>query len=418
MTEDTLVKFKNLAAPLALAQGDEMLPVIKAAIPAWPFNAVDGDGMDRSSFARLSRHSETQWQLDAPLAEKTSVLHDPVNAVCDLIAEISWERLRSRPDLLCLHAAAIQIRDRLIVFPSQRRAGKSLLTAALGREGHPVFTDDFVPLAVDPQTRVISGLANGIAPRLRLPLPETVSEGFAVWVDDSITLRNRQYGYLSGLSLPEAGTAMPVGAIILLERPDDHRGPAALSPVPIDDALSVITKQNFGRQIHAGAILNVARALVQTIPVLKLVYRDVEEATALLRTSPLLDGLPEARLSASDAHLPTRPAPLEEGWQRGTQTADMATRYRQTAGTTEVETDRAIYVASERGLAIHQLNPLLAIVWKLTAEPASGADILAALAVIYPDVDASQLQGDVQASLTFLLREELIAPLAGQSQER
>ena len=204
-----LWQFLGLDQPVDVTEPEAVLPLMQPIFTSWPHEPVAEGG---PPFAQIGPSGDgRKWRLKAPRADKRDGLYDPVNAICDLICEMSWERLRSRPDLLCLHAAAVVFGDRLVMFPNQRRAGKSLLTATLARHGHAVFTDDFVPLAVDPETRVISGVANGIAPRLRLPLPDTLTAEHADWINAHITTRNKQYGYLSEIDLPQSGTEMPVG---------------------------------------------------------------------------------------------------------------------------------------------------------------------------------------------------------------
>lgn len=400
-------KFEGLDNPVCLAEPETVLPLMTPIFAGWPHEAVAGGG---TPFASIGPSEDgDKWRLVTPRADKQDSLLQPVNAICDLICEMSWERLRSRPDLLCLHAAAVVFGNRLVIFPNQRRAGKSLLTATLARRGHPVFTDDFVPLAVDPQTRVISGVANGIAPRLRLPLPDTLAPDHAAWIDAHITTRNKQYGYLSEIDLPRSGSELPLGAIVMLDRDMTLEGPATLAPVSADEAFAVIMKQNFGRQVHAGAILAVAEAMTKTVPVLRMTYRDVEEAAVLLDTTDLLQDMPTARITAEGRQMPTRPAPLDMRKDRSRDEAQMGCLYARVPGYTEVETDQAIYLASELGLAIRKLNPLSMMIWKLLEEAVSGDIIVSVLVELFPDIPQAQLAQDVSAGLTFMLREGLIA---------
>ena len=319
-----LRKFDGLNHPVRVDSPDEVLPLMDAIFASWPHEQT---GEADTPFASIGPSADgRKWRLAAPRAEKPESFLQPVNAICDLICEMSWERLRSRPELLCLHAAAVVFGNRLVIFPNQRRAGKSLLTATLARRGHAVFTDDFVPLAVDPDTRVISGVANGIAPRLRLPLPDTLAPDHAEWIEAHITARNKQYGYLSKIDLPQSGSELPLGAIVMLDRDMEREAPAVLTPVSADEAFAVIMKQNFGRQVHAGAILAITEALTKTVPVLRMTYRDVEEAAALLDTTDLLHAMPTARITEDGRQMPTRPAPLEKRKDRSREEAQIACR--------------------------------------------------------------------------------------------
>lgn len=54
--------------------------------------------------------------------------------------------LADDPTLLCLHAAAVAVADRLVVLAGEAYAGKSKLPAALLARGEQVFCDDMEPL--------------------------------------------------------------------------------------------------------------------------------------------------------------------------------------------------------------------------------------------------------------------------------
>lgn len=56
------------------------------------------------------------------------------------------------------------------------------------------------------------------------------------------------------------------------------------------------------------------------------------------------------------------------------------------------------------------LNPTGAQIWALLATPQSAAQIQGALSRQFPDVDAAQLQNDVEHYLKELLDQKLIAP--------
>ena len=399
-------QFEGLANPVRIDAPDVVLPLMSPVFGGWPHPETKPAG---TPFASLSPVGDGKaWRLAAPRAEKPEAYHKPVNAICDLIVEMSWERLRSRPDLLCLHAAAVAFQGRLVIFPNQRRAGKSLLTATLARHGHAVFTDDFVPLAVDAETGVISGVANGIAPRLRLPLPDNLSPDHNDWIMRHITTQNRQYGYLTQIDLPQSGSEMPVGAMVLLDRDMDLEGPPQLTPVAADEALDAIVRQNFGRQVHAGAILAITKAIATAGPVLRLTYRDMEPAAALLDQTPLLSDLPAVQIATSDQR-PTRPAPLDKLRDRTTDVARLEHQFSRIAGYTEAETPEAIYLASETGLAIHKLNPVSAMIWRLLETPLTGDVIVSVLGDVFPDVAQDVLRADVSAALALFLRDGLLA---------
>jgi len=410
MSDETFayIRFDGLNAPLRVGSPEVVRPLLDPILAAWPPPDGDSDPAAGAPFATLRPTENERWSLEAPLAEKSVALHNPVNAICDLVVEMSWERLRSQPELLCLHAAALTFDDRLVIFPNARRAGKSLLTATLARLGHRVFSDDFVPLGVDAKTQQISGIANGIAPRLRLPLPDNISSSLTSWISDRIGPANKQYGYLTGIELPRSGTAAPVGAVVVLERDPELAGPVELEPISQDEALAALVKQNFGRQVHAGAILAVTAALTRSVPVLRLRYNGVEEAAALLDQNEALRNLPAARVPKADHPGTGRPAPSAGLPVPETASIGLDQVYHKQPDYTEVATETGLYLADGHGISIHRLNPVSSVIWRLLDEKMTGADMVGVMKELYRDIEIARLRGDTLGALQFLAKHRLI----------
>ena len=78
----------------------------------------------------------------------------------------------------------------LIVFPSTYRAGKSTLIAALAASGVRTHADDLMPLTQG------EGVALGINPRLRRPLPANAPDRLLMFVARHAGPRDRRYQYL------------------------------------------------------------------------------------------------------------------------------------------------------------------------------------------------------------------------------
>jgi len=410
MSDETFayIRFDGLNAPLRVGSPEVVRPLLDPILAAWPPPDGDSDPAAGAPFATLRPTENERWSLEAPLAEKSVALHNPVNAICDLVVEMSWERLRSQPELLCLHAAALTFDDRLVIFPNARRAGKSLLTATLARLGHRVFSDDFVPLGVDAKTQQISGIANGIAPRLRLPLPDNISSSLTSWISDRIGPANKQYGYLTGIELPRSGTAAPVGAVVVLERDPELAGSVELEPISQDEALAALVKQNFGRQVHAGAILAVTAALTRSVPVLRLRYNGVEEAAALLDQNEALRNLPAARVPKADHPGTGRPAPLAGLPVPETASIGLDQVYHKQPDYTEVAAETGLYLADGHGISIHRLNPVSSVIWRLLDEKMTGADMVGVMKELYRDIEIARLRGDTLGALQFLAKHRLI----------
>jgi hypothetical protein len=64
--------------------------------------------------------------------------------------------LMHQRERLVLHASAVRVGGRLIVFAGDKGAGKSTTTAAAVERGHALFTDDLLPVTIAPDGRAMA----------------------------------------------------------------------------------------------------------------------------------------------------------------------------------------------------------------------------------------------------------------------
>lgn len=404
MTEATYLQFQSLNGPVALMQAAEIETMLSDVLARWPHQRV-ASAPDAPPFVSIAPCSKgKKWTLTAQDAADTPRHWDTVNAVCDLVAEMAWERLRCERELLCLHAAAADFGGRLVVFPNARRAGKSTLAAALARLGMRLFTDDFVPIRVDAEAGVFLGVANGVAPRIRLPLPESFSSEFHDWVAGDPGPSNAQYKYLLDASLAPHGDALPLGAMVVLDR-QDAPVPPTLSPIPREDALASMISQNFARAHHAGMILRSIDTLTRHLPVFRLTFHDAEAAAAYLAEHPDLQALPPAQIG--EVGPLNQLAPLEK--LRDAAPAFLPEcSYVQAPGLTETEAGSDHFLADGTGLSIYRLNAGSAPIWRLLAEPITLAEVVETFMVAFPDVPPDQIARDCEQLMRGLAEARLI----------
>lgn len=194
--------------------------------------------------------------------------------LCSLAIDLVESCCRSCPDLLSLHAAAVSLHGRGLIFCGDSHAGKSTLVARLMAEGARGFGDDLPGLYRD---RIFSF---GVAPRLRLPLP--ASPALRRLMADAPGIHDRYYGYPDVHTVPQApwGTLHAPHAIILLERAPGRR--ARLLPVSratgLDDVLARFLIPSGG----APRALAQGTRLLETLPCYRFQYDDLDEAAALL----------------------------------------------------------------------------------------------------------------------------------------
>jgi hypothetical protein len=371
-------------------------------VHAWPARSVNEAGCP---YAEI-RDENGQWRLSILRPEPREQSHSPVNGICDLVVELNWSRLRQQPDLMCLHAGGIEMAGRLVVFPSGRRAGKSTLCAEMTRRGYRLFSDDVLAVCLA-EGGMPSGIATGIAPRLRLPVPPDASEGFHRWVKVSAGPANRQYKYLTTAPVAAYGATVPLGAIVTLERVDEDVEPV-LEDMDPNEVVPVLIRQNFGRFVHSGHALATFGAIARGLPCLKLTYRRFEQAADYLE-----DAFRAGRLSG-DALAATTSAGAARLEDRDAAPFDPALPYRRRKGCTVIEVEGEAYVADASGIGIYHLNPGMIPIWHLLEEPVEAAEIVNILADLHPQTGTETLSRDVDAALRMLAGASLIEAAASR----
>ena len=406
MAETRYLQVEGLQRPVALEDGAVLVPLISTVLAAWPHRIADGP-IAPSPFATIRPSDQARWEVTTAAAPRAPRRWDALNAVCDLVAEMAWERLRSDPALLCLHAAAVEFGGRLVVFPNARRAGKSTLAIALARLGLPLFTDDFLPLRTTPEGHLCSGVANGVLPRLRLPLYDGVSQQFRDTMEQDPGPANGQYKYLSNLPLAPWGAARPLGAMVVLDRQEAPTLPE-LHPMAQEDALASLVTQNFARTRHAGAILQALDLVTRHLPIHRLRYHCAEEAAGFLADHPALKALPAAHLS--DLAQDTRQASLGKP---ASPTPPFAPQhaYQQAPGVTATTAGGDCFLADASGRGIFRLNPVSSAIWSLLEDPTDLAEVCEILAAAFPDVPTNQISTDCARLMQDLAQAQLITPV-------
>jgi len=259
----------GIRRPVALDAG--FAETVARVLARWPQAPADDHPQAPVITVRRGRGG---FYLYSPWTHPPRRYRDPVDAACALVADLARAWADDNRDALCLHAAASRFGDGLVVFPSHYRAGKSVLAVALAAGGRPLVTDDV--LAVDGAGH---GIALGVSPRLRLPLPAG-EEALANFAAAHAGPGSRRYLYLDldpRLQLAHGG-ALPVRALVVLER-DRH---PALVPMPLGEMLRRMILRNFARELEARVTFDRLRRLAARAPGYVLRYRRLSSAMALL----------------------------------------------------------------------------------------------------------------------------------------
>lgn len=398
MSELAYLVFDGLTAPVVLRDCPEIVETISGVMPGWHFEVLPASA--EPPFIAISRLADAS--LNVSLANGPAKRLNTLNAVCELIACMAQELLRSQPYLLCLHAAAVEISGRLVVFPSTGRAGKSTLMACLAARGLRVFTDDYLPLESADDGSLV-GRATGVQTRLRLPMPPEFSPELRAQLEARFSAANSQYVFLRAARPVPHGAASPVGAIVFLERAATAE--TKLLPAKSDETIDRLLKQNFARGMHSADILSALDAIARTALLFHLQYASAESAAELLENAFGALG------SAPVPQFALRARPVEVlGTKPIAARAEPSARYAQAAGLSQVTSDRQCYLTDPQGVAVHRLNEGAMAVWELLEEAMSANDIADLLHDRFPATPRESIRGDTLVLLDEFLRNRLIVP--------
>jgi len=380
--------FEGLRAGIAVTASQAFFNALPTIFSHWPFSIESG--AEREVFGTLVEQ-DTRYAFTSPFMDKSPTYRDPVNAICAIVAELAWARLREDPSLLCLHGAAVEIAGRLVVFPATRRAGKSTLSVALAAAGHRVFTDDFLPLSIA-KNGIINGISSGVSPRLRLPMPPQIGKRASQFLSDRQTVSNRQYAYVAPNESESGrfGEAAPIGGIVFLNRRDSSA--ASLTKIDKAETLKTLIQQNFSRAGNAAGILAMLEFLARNLPAYSLSYDEAEPAIELLAQQfaswpePLPRFTPKAVL-ANEFDNGLKPYIAYDNVSTG--------QFEHAAGVEVVNSGDKRFLTGRNGQSIHYLNEGAAMIWQILDEPTGIEEAVDILCAAFPDLPREQAEADV-----------------------
>ncbi|WP_158221843.1 PqqD family protein [Actibacterium pelagium] len=381
---------------------EELLALIDTIMPGWPYRVSSEDNGQSPFFEIGPAKADGKYPTRAIIKGTDPKNLVPVNAICDVSAALSTEPSFLDKGLLCMHTAAVEMNGRLVLFPNNRRAGKSTLTVSMSAKGYPIFTDDYLSLSLDDDMH-ISGKANGILPRARLPLPNSVEDLLAQGTDLDKSVGNKQYRYIAPFDLPPHGTKCPVGAIVFLDRAEGES--TRLESVDPDETIDNLLYQNFGRHVHSGVTLALLSHMAMKLPVLKLKYAEAAEATSYLGEyfSEWTEELP--RLDAADAKLIQSKS---EGVPPVPPRFDPEKPYAARDGALLKRAGEQTYVSDPEGRTVVRLDPLAQTIWAILEDPMPMAEVISILTEAFPDAPKDKIGEDTLELMKWLCRKALI----------
>lgn len=391
-----LIRFDGTDAAIEIPGKGEFAGVLRAAAFDWPFFAAPAT---RQPVARV-RQRGGRYVLSAPGEEWIETT--AASAACSVLVDAVRAFIDSHPERLCFHCASVEFAGRLVVFPSRFRAGKSTLAARLAFGGRRLFGDDVLPLDDgDGQ-----GVAMGIAPRLRVPLPETAGAEFRAFVERHACARDRRYLYLDPAGrLAPRGSTVPLGAVVLLDR--RAQGPAMLFEASRAAALRSLIARNFARAAAAGDLLDRLHRVMDRLPRFTLRYSALDEAAELLERT-FASWPPRAELQGA-ADPPTALEDHAHGAAGESAPFDRRVRLRRNPAVRLRAEDGELFLADSEGWGIHHLNALGAGLWRLLEQPVSAEEAAEVLHGAFPEAGRARVLADVERLFAALAAEGFVA---------
>jgi len=363
--------------------------------PGWLITEVPAEHCSPVLSLRLE---DDHYVLESDWLENPVYRKNEDAAICLLVAELMRAYVHEDRELLCLHGAAAEFAGKLVLFPSNYRAGKSVLSACLAASGVRLFGDDVLPISL----LDAAGIAPGFAPRLRLPLPDNLDLQTRDFINKHNRLQGEQYLYLdleNDLLAPR-GCQLPVGAFVLLEREEDAS--PFIETVSEAEVLRQVIWQNFARETEAPRILGVLSKLVASSQRFRLRYDRAEDAVRLLQENfsdwATQSGNGNYAKTAADSQI-------------GTIEHLLPGHYLRKPDISIVQIDDQVFLADGQGAAIHYLNPIGTAIWSLLAEPMTADEMTNLLLTAFPDLERSAIESDLHNLIDELLSSNLL--LAG-----
>ena len=390
MQDDLTLYFDGLLHPVQLTGCSHLSEAFPLLFPHQDYHPGESDEQPLISIV----YDGNEYQLTTSWMDETNRYSDKVDVLCDLVAQVALARSFTDLESLYLHAAAVEINGKLVVFPSQFRAGKSFLTACLVAAGHRYLADDVVPVSL----ATGKACSPGFAPRLRLPLPSNIHPQANTFIKEHMPLKGKRYAYLDleqGIQV-SAAEKMEIGAFVLLEREEGIT--AELETLPVATVFRQLIKQNFARDIDAAKILSTLTSVVSNAQCIRIRYDRADEAVNLLTTHFKNWPSQSHDLSFEEKQVDTS--------NFATANSDECFIQHQQAQKIRIEEEN--FLTSPDGKAIYHLNPVASGIWELLAEPTSEKMIVSTLCAAFPEVNREVIESDVAEILSRFQSKNLV----------
>jgi hypothetical protein len=268
-------------AAVLVAGADPLLPFLPYFLGGWDLRwAGDERGPDIRADVEVVDGGDGSFRVVGHGPGGADFAFDnPYDAANGLAGALIGAFVARTPDTICIHAAAAQVGNGLVVLIGESHAGKSSVALQLAVLGNRFFGDDQVAVRLaSPPT----GLCLGLMPKVRTPLPADCGEPFREFVEAYTAMEGEGMVYLK-LWDREAGSfgeRAPVRALVFLDRVDS--GPAELGAAGRAELVKAMVETAFAPHLGSAELVAGLTCLAAEADVRRLRFSSSREAAALL----------------------------------------------------------------------------------------------------------------------------------------
>ena len=186
--------------------------------------------------------------------------------------DVTVEIQRRRPDLLFLHAAAVEWHGAAIVLAADSGSGKSTTTWALLHHGVRYLSDELA--AIDPQTLQVSGYPHALC--LKQPPPSPYDLPAA-----TMHLGRTRHVPVTALPGTAADSPLPLGAVFLIRHDPQLKEPQ-LRRLGVAEASTRIYVTALNALAHSNRGLDAVLRISESVPCFALSTAGLAESCAVI----------------------------------------------------------------------------------------------------------------------------------------
>lgn len=277
-----IYRFADFDRPMAFSNCPEIVDGLNRVFLGWDIRPDDRPNPP-APIIKLSKPDHRYLWLSDRIPPPERWSDNRPTTVPSVVADLHYKfydwYTANFPTHLCLHCAAVEIGGGLVIFPNVKKVGKSTLTTRLAMAGQRIFCDDV--LAYCPAQKM--GLALGILPRVRLPIPASLPQDYKAYIDKNIAVGSQHYAYIQ----PEENTfapygqTLPIHAVVILDRDPEILQPE-IAPINKATAMSAILHQNFVVENSPNETFDHVLEMLEPCELVTMRYSNLDDAATAL----------------------------------------------------------------------------------------------------------------------------------------